>query len=108
MTYDITQEYDRAEDSAIREENSRIIARMIPILEAALPIIRDRVDFDPRAPQSAAELGLLLKALRDREDDESDWYHPDAARIGDQLAAVMFWNDVPSEDGLVKFWRDLQ
>jgi hypothetical protein len=106
MFPDPTQEYDRHEDSARYEEQSRIIARMIPILEAALPIIHDQVNLDPRAPQSAAELGLLLKALRDREDDESDWYHPDAARIGDQLAAVMFWNDVPSDDGLIRFWRD--
>jgi hypothetical protein len=108
MNYDPTIEYDRAEASAIREEDSRALANADSIIEAALCFVRRYVDFSTDAPVIAANLDALLKALRPYGEPECDQFDPEAAVLGDRLAAVVLHSGQDSSDPVVRFWRDMK
>lgn len=104
--YDPTHEYDRAEDAAVREERSRTLADADSIISDALCFVRRYVDFQPDAPELAANLDALLKAIRPYGEPDDDYYSPEAAVLGDKLAAVVFHGGLDSTDPCVIFWRD--
>jgi hypothetical protein len=108
MNYDITQEYDRHEDSARLEEQSRALANADSIISDALCFVRRYIDFQPDAAEIAANLDALLKAIRPYGEPECDLFDPAAAVLGDKLAAVVLYSGQSSSDPVVTFWRDLQ
>jgi hypothetical protein len=106
--YDPTFEIDRAEDSARREESSRILANADSIIEDALCFVRRYIDFQPDASEIAGNLDALLKAIRPYGEPECDMFDPAAAVLGDKLAAMVLYSGQSSSDPMVVFWRNVQ
>lgn len=106
--YDPTHEVDRAEVATVYEERSRTLADADSIISDALCFVRRYVDFTNDAPTIAANLDALLKAIRPYGEPECDDFDPQAAVLGDKLAAVVLHGGLDSSDPMVIFWRDKQ